>query len=90
MESFVKLFYILNIGDYEQFGKEQEDIERINSSHEFWQTFEENAHTFWKEALEITRKPSTTTTDMLSVLFKHIKNNFQMFKVNMKKSINGR
>ena len=83
MESFVKTFYILNLGVNNPFGYEPDDeISRFNSALNYWKRFEEKADVFWRDALKITQNEDEQGgKEMLDKLFSHLNKKFQMFKI---------
>lgn len=69
----------------EPFGNETDDFIRIKSSREYWNSFENDANKFWKDALEIARETrETSTDDLLDKLYNHFKDTFQCFKFEQK------
>lgn len=91
LESFVKMFYVMTMGDNEDFGIGTTNEERIKSALEYWRNFEIGAVDFWKEAISITRKikQSASQDEAIKIssigkveeLYNHIVNKFQLFKI---------
>ena len=75
LESFVKMFYLLNIFQDKDWLEIYKPIgTQIKYAHEYWHNFENKAHSFWKEALAIARE------DMVEKLYDHLKE-FQSFSL---------